>query len=431
MNLVFTRNLDLFYVFDIKKTELLEIKSRRKKEVIEMKICLIAKYPPIEGGESAKCYWLAKALGERGNEVHIVTNAYEVESIYREQLEGDDLEGAYQPKGVYLHCTDPFIDPAYIPYSKPYTEKLASLAIDVIREYNLQLIDSWYILPYVVAGFLTKVITGRPQIMRHAGSDMSRLFASPYLRSLFVSIFEGVDKIVTYPRMKNRFLALGIVEEKLFYNTKVSVDTNAFNPEVKPFDLSRYTDKEFRNKPIITYIGKIGVTKGIYELAEAASLIKEDFLLLFVSNGKSLERFKKFVEGVGLGGRAVFIDFVPPWRIPLIIKLSTCVVIPEREFPVSEHTPILPREVMAVGKCLILSKELYLKRPSLDVKEGENVLVVDPKNIEQFKSVLEQVIRCPDFAENLGKQLQVVSQKLERFNEYVEHIISLYQEVLS
>lgn len=395
-----------------------------------MRVCLIAKYPPIEGGESAKCYWLAKALGERGHEIHIVTNAWEVESIYREQLDGDDLGGAYQPKGVYLYCTDPFMNPAYIPYSKPYTEKLASLAIDVIREYDLQLVDSWYILPYVVSGFLAKVITGRPQIMRHAGSDMSRLFASPYLQTLFISIFERVDRIVTYPRMKEKFLALGIPEEKMFYNTKVSIDTRAFNPEIEPSDLSRYTDKEFRNRPVITYIGKIGVTKGIYELAEAASLIKEDFLLLFVSNGKGLERFRKFVEELGLREKTAFINFVPPWRIPNIIKRATCVVIPEREFPVKEHSPILPREVMAVGRCLILSEEIYLKQSFQGIKSGENVLVVNPKDIKQFREALERVINNPDYAEKIGQQAHLISKKRERFDEYVEDIIYLYQEII-
>ena len=45
---------------------------------------MIGKYPPIEGGVSARVYWLAKALGERGHEVHIVTNAQEVESEYKE-----------------------------------------------------------------------------------------------------------------------------------------------------------------------------------------------------------------------------------------------------------------------------------------------------------------------------------------------------------
>jgi glycosyltransferase involved in cell wall biosynthesis len=395
-----------------------------------MQICLISKYPPIEGGESTKAYWLAKALGEKGHEVHIVTNAWEVEGEYREAIEADDLNFAYQPKGVYVHNTDPFIEPAYIPYSKPYTEKIASLAIDIVKEYDLQLIDSWYILPYVISGFLTKIMTDRPQIMRHAGSDMTRLLASPYLGRLFTSIFEKVDKIITYPSMRERFLSLGISEEKLFYNSKVSVDTKAFNPDVEPFDLSPFTNKDIDGLPIITYIGKIGVTKGIYELAEAASKIKDDFLLLFVSKGKGLDRFKEAIKRLSLQDKTVFINFVPPWRIPSVIKRSTCVVVPERDFPVAQHTPILPREVMAVGKCLILSKELYAKRRSQEIQDGENVVVVDPRDIQQFKGVLERVIREPAYAEGIGQRARLASEKIERFNEYVEDTIWLYEEII-
>lgn len=395
-----------------------------------MKICLISKYPPIEGGESSKAYWLAKALGERSCEVHIVSNAWEVENDYRENIEASDLDGNYQPKGVYVHNTDPFMEPSYIPYSKPYTEKIASLAIDIIKEYDLQLIDSWYILPYVISGFLAKTITGKPQIMRHAGSDMSRLLSSAYLGTLFTSIFEKVDKIITYPSMKERFLSFGIPEEKLFFNSNVSVNTKAFNPDVKPIDLSPYTENNLNGLPIITYIGKIGITKGIYELAEAASKIKEDFLLLFVSKGKGLDRFKEIIKRKGLENKTLFINFVPPWRIPSVIKRSTCVVIPERDFPVVQHTPILPREVMAVGKCMILSEELYNKRRTPEIQDKQNVLVVNPKDIEQFRRILEKVIKNPDYAKKIGQQAQLVSEKIEKFDEYVEDTINLYREII-
>lgn len=395
-----------------------------------MRICLISKYPPIEGGESAKAYWLAKALGEKGHGVHIVTNAWEVESDYRELIEASDLNSAYKPKGVYVHNTDPFIEPAYIPYSKPYTEKIASLAIDIIKEYDLQLIDSWYILPYVISGFLAKIMTGKPQIMRHAGSDMTRLLASPYLRTLFTSIFEKVDKIITYPSMKEQFLSLGILEEKLFYNSKVSVDTRAFNPDVEPIDLAPFTNENVDGLPIITYIGKIGVTKGIYELVEAASKIKDNFLLMFVSKGKGLDRFKEAIKRLSLQDKTLFINFVPPWRIPSVIKRSTCVVVPERDFPVVQHTPILPREVMAVGKCLVLSEELYTKRRSQEIQDGENVIVVDPKDIQQFREILEKVIREPAYAEEIGQKARLASEKIERFDEYIEDTICLYKEIL-
>lgn len=396
-----------------------------------MKVCLISKYPPIEGGESSKAYWLAKGLGKKGHEVHVVTNAWEVEEKYREQMRGFDLDQNYQPQNVYVHNTDPFIEPAYIPYSKPYTEKIASLAIDIIREFDLQIIDSWYILPYVVSGFIAKTITDKPQIMRHAGSDMSRLLNSPFLRVLFISLFNKVDKIITCPAIKETFESFGIQKKKLFYNFNVSVDTDAFNPTVEPANLSEYAREVIDDDiPVVTYIGKLNRVKGVYELAEAVSEIKEDFLLLFVTQSSGLESFQEFIENKRLKKRSLFLNFVPPWRMPSIIKRSSCVVVPERDFPVVQHTPILPREVLATGGCLILSKELYDKMKRLGFSDKENLLVVDPKNISEFKAKLEVIIKKPDCIKNIKKGAHQLSERIEHFENYVDDMIQLYGEVL-
>ena len=48
-----------------------------------MRICAIVKYPPIQGGVSAQSYWLCRGLAEAGHDVHVVTNADEVEGDYR------------------------------------------------------------------------------------------------------------------------------------------------------------------------------------------------------------------------------------------------------------------------------------------------------------------------------------------------------------
>lgn len=383
-----------------------------------MKICLISKYPPIEGGESSKAYWLAKGLGEIGHEVYIVTNAWEVESEYREQFVVEDID-YYQPKNVTVYNTSPFIDPQYIPYSKPYTEKLASLVIDVIKKHDLELIDSWYILPFGVSGFIAKTITNKPQILRHAGSDMSRLLDSPYLSTLFVELFNRVDRIVTYPGTKQRFLDLGVSEAKIFLN-KVSVDTKAFNPNVEPIDLSNYADRDIGNIPVITYIGKASRKKGIFELTEALGKIKEDFLLLFVTKGKEIQKLKDNVKKLKLEKKTIFLDFIPPWRMPSIMKASTCVVFPERDFPVVAHTPILPREVMCVGGCTILSEELYKKRTYRNLKDGIHTKVVNPKNINEFKKKLEEVIKNPEHAEEIGLNARKLAKTYEDFKGYLK-----------
>jgi len=370
----------------------------------------------------------AWGLGDKGHEVHVVTNAYEVEEEFREKLTADDLK-EYQPKNVTVHNTDPFDDPFYIPYSKPYTEKIASLAIDVIREYDLELIDSWYILPYVVSGFLAKQMTNKPQIMRHAGSDMSRLLESPFLNTLFIDLFKKMDKIVSSPSQLQRFKEWGIPEEKIFFNNKVSVCTDAFNPNVKPMDLSEHKENA-DDLPVITYMGKVGVTKGIFELIEALGGIKEDFILLFVSNGKGIEKLKESVKEHNLEEKTIFMDFVPPWKIPSVMKASTCIVHPERDFPVAAHNPILPREVMAAGRCMMLSEELCRKLPYSNLEDGVNALIVNPYDLLGFREKLRKIIKEPDYAEGIGREALKFSREIEDFDEYIKSMEELYKEVL-
>lgn len=396
-----------------------------------MKICILSKYPPIEGGVSARVYWQAKALRERGNEVHIVTNALEVEEEYRESVKTNDLQ--YGPKNVYVHNTNADTNPWHIPFSKAYAERIANLAIEVIEEHNIQLIDSYYMLPYGIAAYIARNITGKPQILRHAGSDIGKLYASPAYKTIFEEVFKRVDKIITIPPMKDMFLSLGIPESRVAFDEKVSVDTNAFHPGVLPFSLAEYTNREIPVCPIITFIGKIDYywqTKGLGELVEAVEGIRDEYLLLFVANGNGLQEFQGLIKEKGLEERSIFIGFVLPWKIPSIIKLSTCVVVAERDFPIKYHAPIIPREVMAVGKCLVLSEELAGKGCYGNLVNGENVLLVDPKNIKQFKAIIEDIVRHPDKAERIGMSAYEHSQKIEHFEEYIDHNIALYASLL-
>jgi len=396
-----------------------------------VRVCFVSKYPPIEGGVSARVYWLAKALGEREHEVHVVTNANEVEDEYKEYISTDKPE--YLPRNVHVHSTTADGNPWHIPFSKAYVERTANLAIEVIEKYDIQVIDSHYVLPYGIAAFLAKSITGKPQILHHAGSDICKLFASSSYNTLFKAILPRVDKIITIPPLDRMLLSLGIPESKIALDQNVSVDTSAFNPEVSPFPLPEYIKREIPKYPIITYIGKINYywkNKGLYEFIEAVGEIKDDFLLLFVANGRGLREFQNLVRGKNLEKRSIFIGFVPPWRIPSIIKLSTCVVVPERAFPIQYHRPVLPREVMAVGKCLILSRELHDKRCYGNLIDGENILLTDPKNIRQFRTIITDTIRHPNTTSRIGRNAYESSRIIENFSEYIDDTIQLYTSLI-
>lgn len=396
-----------------------------------MKICFITKYPPIQGGVSSRAFWQAKAFGERGHEVHIVTNSLEVEDDYKEVFDLNDP--AFLPKNVFLHSTDAETNPWHIPFSPAYTERIANMAIEVIRQYDIQVIESNSILPYGLAGNIAKSITGIPQILRHAGSDIGKLLISTSYSSLFKFIFQRVDKILTYPQLRDLFISMGIPESRISIDDRVIVDTMAFNPGVNPFPLSEYTNLKITGCPIITYIGKINYywqSKGLMELVEAVKDIQKDFLLLFFSNGRGLKEFKMFLEEKGLVGKSVFLDFLPPWKIPSVIKLSTCVVLPERDFPVKYHVPILPKEVMSVGKCLILGKEIAYNQHYGNLIDKENVLLIDPKDIPGFRDVIEFVIRNPAEVDEIGRKAYETSKTVENFNEFIEYTLEQYTSLV-
>jgi glycosyltransferase involved in cell wall biosynthesis len=394
-----------------------------------MKVCLIAKYPPIEGGESSKTYWMARGLGRRGCDVHIVTNAWEVEDEYRESITVSDLNSHYQPHSVFVHNTDPFSDPSYIPYSKPYTEKISGLAIDVIRQFDVDIVDSWYLLPYAVSGFMASSITGKPQIVRHAGSDITRLFNSPMMNSLFVEIFRR-SRIVTYPGDKALFDDLGIDDSCIHLNRLVSVDTSVFTPEAEALDMREFFGPDFDNEPVITYAGKVGVTKGVYELVEAFANLREKARLLFVCGGAGAKRLHEVICQKGLNSRIAFRSFLPPWKMPSVFRASICVVVPERDFPVAQHTPILPREVLATGSCLVLSREIYDKLRFLGINENQHALVVDPKKIGEFTEVIRTVLNDGAQRLELGRQGRALSERVERFEDYIDDMLGLYKKML-
>jgi glycosyltransferase involved in cell wall biosynthesis len=404
-----------------------------------MKICIISKYPPIEGGVSSKVYWLAKALGERGHEIHIVTNALEVEDEYREVL--DTNEPHYSPKNVYVHNTDPSptikANPSHIPFSKMYCEKLASVAIKVIEDYNIELIDSRYLIPYVVSGYLAKSLVNIPQIISHAGSDLQRLYPSPYLNCLLGKIIKSADGIITSSSSASFFHNLGVSTSKIFITQELSVDTRAFNPDVSPFDLAPYitNQKYFSGIPIIAYIGKIThhfENKGLPELLKACSMINEEFLLLFVANGKKIDAFKALIRSANLAEKTLFLPFFPPWQIPSILKSCACIVALENASSptLSYHVPAIPAEAMATGRCVLMNKELHGKELYKEFENGKEVLVVSTTEIHQIKETLEKLIRNPAGAEAIGANAHEAISQNEQIEDYFDKTIKIYKSLL-
>lgn len=416
---------------------------------------MVGKYPPIEGGVSARNYWIARGLAERGHEVHLVTNANEVEPSYRMYLEEDDsawFEPRFEGVGGFVSLTN---SEAYsprkmthIPLSNPFGTKLASIATDVVRQRDCELIFSYYFEPYGMAGYLASRWTGRPFVIQHAGSDLDRLMKVPDLSTAYREILNAADFVVTGTSLVNRFLAIGVDERKINSNLIFHVPTSIFNPTAAPMDISAFLRRasghisdqlKWRSNPIdlskptIGIYGKVGLIKGSYDLVTALSKLKRDgldFNFLAMTQGTHNEHFANYIRETGMEDRTWMLPFLPHWKAPGFIRACTAICFLERDFPVAIHGPIVPREVLACGKCLILSGEILKKQFYRDrLADKENLLVVnDPKDHNELADKLRYVIEDPKAAARIGTEGHKVSISIENFTDFIDGYENLFSE---
>ncbi|WP_444942325.1 glycosyltransferase family 4 protein [Microbulbifer sp. ZKSA004] len=433
-----------------------------------MKICLIGKITPIQGGVSRQNFWLAYALAKCGHEVHLVTNANEVEEEYRliggrinKTLNNTPLEDVKD--NLTIHFTHDRLNYSYIPYANPYVSKLTSKAVEIVRKYKCDIILAYYFEPYGVSAYFTSNITKVPFGLRHAGSDVGRLLRHPDLNYLYKDMIRQADFIFCSRTTGRRFMEMGVDHEKLSILSMVSYPSHIYNNEQPCLDLESHmklADEEMESKiskllrehlpvsnykkslPTIGIYGKVAKEKGSFDLISALGKLKQqglefNFLALCSGKPKVLHEFKMKILEAGIQDMTTWLPFVPHWDIPQFIKVCDAVCFLERDFSIPIHRPGVAMEVMLCGGCLVVSNEIADKQSFCDALIDEkNALVVDPTDINALSEKLKFVISDTNRAHNIGAAGRLMLKKLmPDFDQIIvqigQHLESTYERVKS
>ncbi|WP_049566171.1 glycosyltransferase [Nonomuraea sp. SBT364] len=395
-----------------------------------MSVCLIGKYPPIEGGVSAQTYWAARLLAERGHHVYVVTNADEVEERFRLGL-GDEDAAAYEPRfpgGGFVRVFRPErfgrrMD--HIPQGNPFVSKLAGLALQVVREFGCDVVVGSYLEPYGVAAHLVSGWTGLPLLVQHAGSDLDRLMRVPELGTAYQEVFRAAHTVITKPGLVGRFLGMGVARDAIRMSPPYAVPP-CFHPDAVPLSAEEIGALAHSlpgappmpaydpSLPTIGMYGKPGEFKGTLDLIAALGRVRasgRSFNLLLMSGRSRTAMLRDAVAAHGLEDRAWLLPFVPHWKVPRFIRACTATCFLERDFPVVIHGPVVPREVLASGTCLVLSGEIHDKQIYRDtLGDGDNfVLVPDPKEHDVLADRLQGLIDRPQTAAEIGARGRLVA----------------------
>jgi glycosyltransferase involved in cell wall biosynthesis len=382
-----------------------------------MNVCFVVKYPPIEGGVSMRCYWIARSLARRGHTIVAVTNAPEVEPEYRIRLTSDDAawyEPSFPDTGgavIVKSTTAPSERTRYIPYANPYVTKLATIAQRSIAEHQCTSIFAYYLEPYGIAAYLASQWTDTPYVVRHAGSDLGRLMKDPDLHGAYREVLRRARYVSS--ALREPLTAMGVDPERIWASRPIPIP-DIFSPDAAPIDLralasetAAHGDATFdASRPTFGIYGKVGPNKGSLDLVLALGALKKrglPFNLVAITQGRAIDAFVQLVRDQDLEDRTTILPFVPHWRVPGFIRACTAVCFLERHFPIAFHSPTVPREVLACGTCLVISSEIVAKQAfASDVRHGEHLFSVDPTDRAALASHLETIVRDPVRAAAVG-----------------------------
>jgi glycosyltransferase involved in cell wall biosynthesis len=377
----------------------------------DVRICVVGKYPPIQGGVSAQSYWMCRWLAEQGHRVDVVTNAGEVEAAYRIHLDEDDapwLAPRFRDGAITVWRTEaPTAAYRHIPAGNPTVTKLASLALEAIDAHRSQVVVGFYLEPYAVAAYLAAVWRGLPLVIRHAGSDVARLLALPQLRPCYVEILKAAAIVCARPAARSRLVEIGVPESRILADPGFLSPRTHFHPDAAPLGidafLRRLGDRAVDpSAPTIGLYGKMGTVKGTFDLLKSLARLKREgmsFTLLAMTHGSPEDenRLEQAIADGHLEANVRRLPFLPHWRVPSFLRACSVVCVLERGFPIASHAPGTPLEVLACGTPLLVSAEIARKQPCAPrLLHGVNVLIVhDPSDHDELSRVLRGALRDP------------------------------------
>jgi glycosyltransferase involved in cell wall biosynthesis len=416
-----------------------------------VRICVIGKFPPIQGGVSRHTYWSAHALAGRGHDVHVVTNAKEVGAPYRMYMRPADWRRCattYAAGSVTVHWTEPAdASQFHIPMASPFASKLAAIAAGLHAQRPFDVVYSHYLEPYGVAGCLVAHMTGAPHVVRMAGSDAGRLWHHPQLEPLYDHVLRSATRVIAIGAVAERAAQRGVEPNRIVAGGGFAVPEHVFTPRGRALDLAALQAEIARDpacrgltwggfaadRPHFGVCGKLGDSKGSFALLEAMGRLKRAGVgvgLVALAHGPpSVEQaFRARARKLGLVDDILQLPFLPHWRVPEFLRgcLAACCL--EQDFPIAFHSPIIPREVLLCGTCLVASTEVIRKLPAHGrLPHGYGcVAIEDVNDIVVLSERLAAIARDPGLATVVGKRGHAYARELQQdlsFPDRLEQIL--------
>lgn len=372
-----------------------------------MKVCIIGKFPPIQGGISAKTFWLSKGLADRDISIHVVTNANCVEREYF--IDDQYLDPI---PNLMTHPIGSDI-PWHIPDSALYVPRLLDKALEVVRNNSIDIIDTNYMVPYGIVGYLLSSITGIPYILRHGGRDIAKFLEQDVFKHLLPDLIKKAAAVISDDKNREKFETMN---PNIHVLPRYIPDENFFRPAINSNKI-----------PSFAYIGKVNhywKYKSLDKIVEIFSGVINPHSLHFITQGKGFSEFAKFIEESCLEIYNLR-KFIHPAHMPALLGNIDYLLYFEKDNPIRDFSNIVC-EALWAGLNIITDSSMDANQYAQytgELPPGQ-VVRVDLDNIRSAQESIENLINKWNGSSRFNVQIKY------GFDQYIENIIGVYKSIL-
>jgi len=306
-----------------------------------MRVLLIGKYPPAQGGIATKTHWLVNALVSQGLVFDIVTAA---PPLYR-------CADFCPPPHLSSHWSlsdNPM--PWFLPEADLTTERLATAALHACASHPPDVVEVNYLAPFGLAALLVARELGVPLLARHAGSDLAKLLSHHEVAGSLVRVLKAAAVVATTVDAQKIVAGFGIPAERTVVVSRYVPDPRAFTS----------CPRHKEDGKVLLVAGKLNYHwrwKALDTLMAALERARE-WNVRLVGGGKGDTAFRDFLAERGSSNRFHFESFQTPDAMPAVIAESDAVWAVRRPEDVPDVANLI-WEAAAVGRtCFVAENQI-------------------------------------------------------------------------
>ena len=216
-----------------------------------------------------------------------------------------------------------------------------------------------------------------------------------------------------------------IITPSEFYKSKMVADGI---PENKIESIHNFINLEdynlkTENNEYCLYVGRLSKEKGILNLIEAFSELK-DKRLYIAGEGPEKEKIEEIIKNKNLQNNIIMLGYLKQDDVKEYIRKASFIIVPSVWY---ENCPYSILETQAIGKAVIGADIGGI--PEL-VKDNENGLVYKYNAIEELKNKIEKLFENKELTDVFANNAKKHAEHSYNKEIYCNKIMKIYKQVL-